>query len=172
MIYNQVLIVDRLSRGTYFLDTAVPCGSENCHNVVQLNPNEDKCYLLTPYPTLMPTLQKFSPESIRAKARNPNIYLQSIGICSRSDIQHHIRLQQFQEILSKMETIQRQSIDQNLCNFAETTGFSVVYAPDYSVYFEDIKDYILLNGEKYRPQDSSPNNVFSFVNIKYKLLFF
>ena len=87
---NKVLFVDTLSRRTYFWDTAVPCGSENSHNVVQLNPDEDKYYLLTPYPTLMQPLKKFSPESIRAIARNPNIDLQSIGIYSKSDIQHHI----------------------------------------------------------------------------------
>ena len=43
---------------TYFWDTAVPCGPENSHNVVQLNPDEDKYYLLTPYPTLMQSLKK------------------------------------------------------------------------------------------------------------------
>ena len=95
---NKVHFVDTLSRRTYFWDTAVPCGSKNSHNVVQLNPDEDKYYLLTPYPTLMQSLKKFSPESIRAIARNPNIDLQSIGIYSKSDIQHHIRTQQFQEL--------------------------------------------------------------------------
>ena len=62
----------------------------------------------------MQPLKKFSPESIRAIARNPNIDLQLIGVYSKSDIQHHIRTQQFQELLTKMDTIQRQSIDQNL----------------------------------------------------------
>ena len=61
------------SRRNYFWDTAVPCGSKNSHNVVQLNPDEDKYYLLTPYPTLMPPLIKFSPERIRAIACNPDI---------------------------------------------------------------------------------------------------
>ena len=61
----------------------------------------------------MQPLKKFSPESIRAIARNPNIDLQSIGIYSKSD---HIRTQQFQELLTQMDTIQRQSIDQNLRN--------------------------------------------------------
>ena len=50
---NKVHFVDTLSRRTYFWDTAVPCGSKNGHNVVQLNPDEDKNYLLPPYPTLM-----------------------------------------------------------------------------------------------------------------------
>ena len=100
--------VDTLSRRTYFWDTAAPCGSENSHNVVQLNPDEDKYYLLTPYPTLMQPLKKFSPESIRSIDRNPNIDLQSIAIYSKSNIQHHIRTQQFQELLTQMDTIQRQ----------------------------------------------------------------
>ena len=69
-------MIDTLSRRTYFWDTAVPCGSENSHNVVQLNPDEDKYFLLTPYPTLMLPLKKFSPESIRAIARNPKKDLQ------------------------------------------------------------------------------------------------
>ena len=56
----------------------------------------------------MQSLKKFSPESIRAIVRNPNIDLQSIGIYSKSDIQHHIRTQQFQELLTQMDTIQRQ----------------------------------------------------------------
>ena len=80
--------------------------SEKSHNVVQLNPDEDKYYLLTPYPTLMQPLKKFSPESIRAIARNLNIDLQSIGIYSKSDIQHHIRIQHFQELLTKLVTVQ------------------------------------------------------------------
>ena len=106
---NRVYYVDTLSRRTYFWDTAVPCGSENSHNVVQLSPNEDKNYLLTPYPLLMPPLNKFSPKSVRAIARNPNIDLQSLGIYSRSDIQHHIRTQKFQKLLTKTDTMQRQS---------------------------------------------------------------
>ena len=59
----------------------------------------------------MPKFKKFSPESIKANARNPNTDLQSIGIYSRSDIQHHIRTQLFQELFTKMDTTQRQSID-------------------------------------------------------------
>ena len=58
----------------------------------------------------MQPLKKFSPESIRATARNPNIDLQSIGIYSKSDIQIP-NTQQFQELLTQMDTIQRQSID-------------------------------------------------------------
>ena len=152
----KVHFVDTLSRRTYFWDTAVPCGSKNSHNVVQLNPDEDKYYLFTPYPTLMQPLKKFLPESIRAIARNPNIYLQSIGIYSKSDIQHHIRTQEFRELLTKMDTIQRQSIDQNISKLAETAGFSDIYAHDCSGYFKDMKDYTYLNGEKYRPQNISP----------------
>ena len=56
-----------------------------------------------------------------------------------------------------MNTIQQQSINQNLRKLAETTGFSDIYAQDYNGYFKDIKDNINLNGEKKnRPQDISP----------------
>ena len=37
---NKVYFLDTLSRRTYFWDTVVPCGSENSHNVVQLNPTK------------------------------------------------------------------------------------------------------------------------------------
>ena len=120
----------------------------------------------------MPPLKKFPPESIRAIACNPNIHLQLIGIYSKLDIQYHIRTQQFQELLTKMDTIQRQSIDQNLRELAETAGFSDIYAQDYSGYFIDIKDYIYSNGKKYRPQDLSPIIIFSFLNLKNELLSF
>ena len=80
----------------------------------------------------MPPSKKSSTKSIRANARNPNIYLQLIGIYFRSDIQHHIRTQKFQELLTKMDTTQSQSIDQNLKKFAETAKFSDIYAQDYS----------------------------------------
>ena len=70
--------------------------------------------------------------------------LQSNGIYSKSDIQHHIRTQQFQELLTQMDTIQRQSIDQNLRKLAETAGFADIYTQDYSGYFKDIKDYIYI----------------------------
>ena len=164
-IKNEVHFVNTLSRRTYFWDNAVPSGSKNSHNVVQLNPDEEKYYLLTPYPTLMQPLKKFSPESIRAFARNPNIDLQSIEKYSKSDIQNHIPTQQFQELPTQMDTIQRQSIDRNLRKLAETAGFSDIYTQDYSRYFIDIKDYIYLNGENYRPQDISPIIVFSFVTL-------
>ena len=71
-----------------------------------------------------------------------------------------------------MDTIQRQSIDQNLRKLAETAGFSDIYTQDYSGCFKDIKDYIYLNGENYRPRDISPINVFSFVNLQNELLAF
>ena len=89
----------------------------------------------------MQPLKKISPESIRD-------IRQSIGIYSISDIQHHIRTQQFQELLTKRDTIQRQSIDQNLRKLAETAGFSDIYAQDYSGCFKDIIDNIYLNSEK------------------------
>ena len=78
----------------------------------------------------MQPLKKFSPESIRAIARNPNIDLRSIGMYSKSDTQHPTRTQQFQELLTQMDTIQRQSIDQNLRNLAETAGFADFYTQD------------------------------------------
>ena len=72
-----------------------------------------------------------------------------------------------------MDTIQRQSIDQNLLKLAETAGFSDIYAQDYSGYFKDIKDFMHRNGKKYRPQDISPIIIFSFfVNLKNELLSF
>ena len=87
-------------------------------------------------------------------------------------MQHHIRTQKFQELLRKMDTIQRQTIDQNLQKFAGTARFSDMHTQDYSEYFKDIKDYFYLNGEKYRPQDASPINIFDFVNLKNELLAF
>ena len=54
----------------------------------------------------MPLLKKFSRESIRAIGRNPNIDLQSLGFYSSSDIQHHIRKPQFQEIFTRIDKIQ------------------------------------------------------------------
>ena len=87
-------------------------------------------------------------------------------------MQNHIRTQQIQELLTKMDTIQRQSIDQNLRKLAETAGFSDIYAQDYSGYFKDIKDYIYLNGGNYRPQDISPINIFCFVDLKNETLAF
>ena len=69
-----------------------------------------------------------------------------------------------------MDRKQRQSIDQNLRKLAETAGFAENYTQDYSGYFKDIKDYIYLNGEKYRPQDISPIKIFIFVTLKNKIL--
>ena len=154
------------------IQQAVLWRSENSHKVVQLNPDEDKNYFLALNPTLMQPPKKFLPESIRAIARNSNINSQSIGIYSKSDLEHHIRTQKNQEKLTKMDTIQRNSIDQNLSKLAETEGFSDIYAQDYTEYFKDIKDYIHLNGEKNRPQDISPKNNFSFVKMKNDFLAF
>ena len=55
------------------------------------------------------------------------------------------------------KTINRPKIYANL---QKTAGFGDIYTQDYSGYFKDIKDYIYLNGEKYRPQDISPINIF------------
>ena len=46
-------------------------------------------------------MKKLSFERIRLIARNSNIDLQSIGVYSKSDLQHHIRTLQFQELLKK-----------------------------------------------------------------------
>ena len=59
---NKVHFVDTLSRRTCFWDTAVPCGSENSHNVVHSNPDEENYYPLTPYPTLIKPLKSFHPK--------------------------------------------------------------------------------------------------------------
>ena len=122
---NNVHFVETFSRRTYFLVTAVPSGSENSHNVVQLNSDEDKYNLLSSYPTFMPPLKKFSPESIRAIAKKPNIYFQSIVIYSRSDRQHHFRTQHFQEFLTEMDTVQSQTIDQNLRKTQKPQDFQI-----------------------------------------------
>ena len=82
---KELQFVDTLSRQNYFWDTDVPYGTEISHQVLHLNPNEDEYFLLTPCPTLMIPLKEFSPESIRATARNPNVDLQSIGIYSESN---------------------------------------------------------------------------------------
>ena len=63
------------------------------------------CHTLSTIPYLMLLLKKFLSERICAKVRNPNIHLQSI------DLQ-----QKFHDLLTKMDTIQRQSRDQNLRN--------------------------------------------------------
>ena len=72
-----------------------------------------------------------------------------------------------------MNTTQRQSINQNLTNMlAETADFSDIYRQDYSGCFREVKDYIYLKGEKYRQQDNSLANNFSFLHIKNELLAF
>ena len=69
-------------------------------------------------------LKKILPENIHAIARNPNIALQPILVYSKSDLQHHNRTQQLQELLTKMNISRKQSIDQNLRKLVETVGFS------------------------------------------------
>ena len=58
--------------------------------------------------------------------------LQTIGIYSKSDIEHQIRTHQFQEFTTKTDTIQRQSTDQNLRKLAETAVFSDIYQKEQS----------------------------------------
>ena len=81
---NKRHFLDRLSRRSFFWNAAVPCGSENSHNVVQLSPNEDKYY---PHPISCTniTLKKFSPLSLRSIAHHPNKDLQSVGMDCKSD---------------------------------------------------------------------------------------
>ena len=69
---------------------------------------------------------------MRAIARNTSIDIQSKSVYSRSDIQDHSQTQQFQELLNKMDTIQRQSVDQNLRKLAEIACFSDFNAQAYS----------------------------------------
>ena len=78
----EVPFVNTLSSRILFRDTAGTCGSENIHNVVQLNTNK-KNYLPTAYPTFKPRIKRFSSERIRAIARNPNIDPQSIIFYSK-----------------------------------------------------------------------------------------
>ena len=73
---------------------------------------------------------------MRAIACNLNIDLQSKSIYSEKDIQHQIPTQQFQELLTKMDTIQRQSIDQNLQKLATKSDN---YQQDYSGYYKNTK---------------------------------
>ena len=87
---KKVDFVDTLSRRTKFWDTSVPCGSENSNNVVQLNPLKINTIFSHHTPTLMQPLKKSHQKALE----NPNIDLQSNGIYSKSDIQHHIRTQQ------------------------------------------------------------------------------
>ena len=127
--------------------TAVPLGSEYSHNVVQMNHEEVKLDLLAPCSTSKPPQKKFSPKKLCTRARNPNIDLQPKGIFSKSNIQHHIQKQQFHELLTKTDKIQRQSIDQNLRKLVETAELSDNYTQDYNRYFKDIKGCMYMNGE-------------------------
>ena len=76
----------------------------------------------------MQPLTKFSSESVRAIARNPNNDLQPISLYSKSDIQHHNRTQQFQELLTQLDTTQRKSIDQTLRWLFD------IYTQDYTIF--------------------------------------
>ena len=107
-------------------------------------------------------MKKKSPESIRTIAQNPNIDLKSIGFFSKSNKKHHFRTQQFQELLTKTDKLQRQSIDQNLRKLATTAAFSDIYQQGCSGYFKDFRDYICLNWEKTRPQNILLVNIFLF----------
>ena len=111
-------------------------------------------------------MKKFLPKSKGAIIRNPKNYTQVTDIYSRSDLKHHLRTQQLQETFSKKNTIQSQSIDQNLQKIAATAGFSNIYTQGYIGFFKDINDYIYLNRENIVRKKISSNNFFSFVDLK------
>ena len=69
-----------------------------------------------------------------------------------------------------MDPLQRQSIYQNLRKLAETADFSDNYKPEYSGYFNEIRDYIYLNAEIYRAVHIPRIDMFSFLHIKNELL--
>ena len=94
-------------------------------------------------------------------ARNPKIDQRSTKIYSKSDIQNHIRFEQFRKIRTNVDTNQRQSVDQIFRKLAKTADFSDIYLQDYRRYFKDNKDYCL-NGENDQPQ---------FVSRTIKLIF-
>ena len=74
----------------------------------------------------MQSLKKFSPESIRAIARKPKYRLTINRNLFKNQIFNiTLETQQFQELLTQMDTIQRQSIDQNLRKLAETAGLPI-----------------------------------------------
>ena len=66
----------------------------------------------------------------------------------------------------KIDTKQRQSVDQNLRKLAEISVFLNIYTYDYSGYFTDVKGYLYENGEKNRPQYISSFNIFSLPTYK------
>ena len=47
IFFKKIQFENKISQSTLFWDTIVLFGSENSHNVKQLNPNYDKIYLLT-----------------------------------------------------------------------------------------------------------------------------
>ena len=105
--------------------------------------------------------------------REPNIALLSLGIYSKSDKQHHLRTQQFHELITKMNTIQCSQLTKTCKN----SRFFQHLTTRLQWYFKDIKDYIYLNGEKYRPQRSPTAGLAGilfagFVNLKNEVLSF
>ena len=74
-----------------------------------------------------------------------------------------------------MDTIQRQSIYQNLGKLAETAGFADIYTQDYSRYFKDIKHYIHLyigiSKKKLQPLRKGPCQLIAKpTEVTYKLI--
>ena len=101
--------------------------------------------------------------------REPNIALQSIGDYSKSDSQPYIRTQQFQELLTKMDTTQCSQLTKTSENLQK--HFYRQLPTRLQWYFKDIKDYIYLNGEKCRPQRVTKLYArFDFVGFLFSLL--
>ena len=91
---NQVHFVDTLSRRKYF-GYRSPMYIRKQPQRLSKKPRRRKLLRTITLPLFKAPLKKFSSESIRAIARNPNIDLQSIGIYSKPDLQHHFCTQQF-----------------------------------------------------------------------------
>ena len=94
-----------------------------------------------------------------------NYDLHSTEIYSRSEIQRHIRNQYFQELLTKMEIKQGQTIDQNLRKLAETAGFSNIYAQNYSGILKISTIFFDRKNEKLSSGCFSPINLFGFFHM-------
>ena len=114
-------------------------------NVVLLNQNENENYYLTNYPSLKPSFEKFSPKLVIQSYIQNHFFLdQKYNITFEHKLiffkLFETHFFEFQKVLNKMDTIQRQSIDQNLRKLTETTGFSDIFSQNYREYFEDIED--------------------------------
>ena len=71
-----------------------------------------------------------------------------------------------------MDTIQRQSIDQNLRKLVQKPQDFQTFTHKITADILKILKLTYLNGKKNRPQTISSINVFNFVNLKNELLAF